>query len=437
LRYFALQKQCLDLEEAVQVYHREGRRSDQEQLLEKMGRAVQEGDKELYDSLIQGKTQSLLPTQDEAGYNKWLEIQWLAAKKRWSRDAAPSPSNPVLSEALPPPPAAPPLPSSFAPPPTATAAQPLPQQATIPPPPAPSKIPEPIPAAKEQAAPKRPSISLWVWGLPTAVIVVVVLVLFLRHSSPRTQVVINPAPAPSKSSSAPPPASSTGPVTLNELLQLFDHANKAAAPEIRTRAYREFMQKGADFAMAHPAETNLWVKRAKSAMELDYPDAGWVAGKKLTALNLTHSQNPEMRGVMADLASKGWLGPTRPQRSGRPWTKEQAIVAASDGDEEAQVALGNFYFSGLWGFNQDAAQAAQWYRKAAEQGNSAGQEHLGAMYEFGRGVRQDFAEALRWFRKAAEEGDPVAQNNLAFLSLHGLGGETNNTEALKLVSPGP
>jgi TPR repeat protein len=59
------------------------------------------------------------------------------------------------------------------------------------------------------------------------------------------------------------------------------------------------------------------------------------------------------------------------------------------------------------------AEAVRWYRKAAEQGNAAGQTNLGWMYAEGRGgLAKDDGEAVRWYRKAAEQGDPEARSKL-------------------------
>jgi len=58
---------------------------------------------------------------------------------------------------------------------------------------------------------------------------------------------------------------------------------------------------------------------------------------------------------------------------------------------------------------RDHAEAARWYRKAAEQGDAGAQYNLGVMYKNGQGVKQDHAEAVRWLRKAAEQGHANAQ----------------------------
>jgi TPR repeat protein len=61
---------------------------------------------------------------------------------------------------------------------------------------------------------------------------------------------------------------------------------------------------------------------------------------------------------------------------------------------------------------QDLPQAAQWYRRAAEQGHALAAFNLGLMYAAGQGVSQDDGAARDWLRRAAEHGDPGAQFNL-------------------------
>jgi hypothetical protein len=62
---------------------------------------------------------------------------------------------------------------------------------------------------------------------------------------------------------------------------------------------------------------------------------------------------------------------------------------------------------------KDSAQAARWYKKAAEQGHAFAQHNLALLYAKGDGVARDPVEAFRWEQKAAEQGDPNAQYNLA------------------------
>jgi hypothetical protein len=51
---------------------------------------------------------------------------------------------------------------------------------------------------------------------------------------------------------------------------------------------------------------------------------------------------------------------------------------------------------------QDLAEAANWFRRAAEQGLAGSQMILGQMYEQGEGVAKDAEEARRWYARAEE-----------------------------------
>jgi hypothetical protein len=51
-------------------------------------------------------------------------------------------------------------------------------------------------------------------------------------------------------------------------------------------------------------------------------------------------------------------------------------------------------------------------RRAAEQGGAEAQYNLGVMYAKGRGVEQNEAEALQWIRKAADQGNEPAKQAL-------------------------
>ena len=104
--------------------------------------------------------------------------------------------------------------------------------------------------------------------------------------------------------------------------------------------------------------------------------------------------------------------------------------AAEQGFAMAQHSLGSMYEIGQ-GFSQDYAEAVKWYRKAAEQGHAEAQFGLGYMYYHGQGVPQDYAEAVLWYRKAAEQGYDNAQNDLGRMYRHGQGVPQDYTEAVK------
>lgn len=65
------------------------------------------------------------------------------------------------------------------------------------------------------------------------------------------------------------------------------------------------------------------------------------------------------------------------------------------------------------GVEQSDAEAAKWFRKAADQGHADAQYQLGVMCQNGWGVAKDEGEAQRWFRQAANQGHAQAQAKLS------------------------
>jgi hypothetical protein len=51
---------------------------------------------------------------------------------------------------------------------------------------------------------------------------------------------------------------------------------------------------------------------------------------------------------------------------------------------------------------KDEKQAAEWFRRAAEQGLAGSQITLGMLYEQGIGVEKNEAEAKKWYEKAQQ-----------------------------------
>jgi TPR repeat protein len=82
--------------------------------------------------------------------------------------------------------------------------------------------------------------------------------------------------------------------------------------------------------------------------------------------------------------------------------------AAESGDSNAELMVGQCYKNGT-GVGQDLTEAASWYRKAAEHGNVLGQMALGMAYSQGQGFQTNEAEAEKWLGKAAESGHPFPQ----------------------------
>jgi hypothetical protein len=80
---------------------------------------------------------------------------------------------------------------------------------------------------------------------------------------------------------------------------------------------------------------------------------------------------------------------------------EWCLREAAAGDAKAQYALGLFYERGKPpALLQDYAEAAKWYRKAAEQGHAGAQLYLGILLAQANGVERNFVEAYKWIALA-------------------------------------
>jgi TPR repeat protein len=66
------------------------------------------------------------------------------------------------------------------------------------------------------------------------------------------------------------------------------------------------------------------------------------------------------------------------------------------------------------GVSQNHAEAAKWFREAAEHGYVSAQKNLGAKYGRGQGVPQSDVEAYVWSSIAVISGDEGAMNNRDF-----------------------
>lgn len=123
-------------------------------------------------------------------------------------------------------------------------------------------------------------------------------------------------------------------------------------------------------------------------------------------------------------------GQPAPISSAEPATfsaSELAIIKtrAGVGDIKAEMDLAEAYETGS-GVPANDEVAAQWCRKAAEQGYARAQNHLGTMYRMGIGVEKNKEEAVNWYRKAARQKYPTAMFNLGTAYYNGDGVQTND-----------
>ena len=107
---------------------------------------------------------------------------------------------------------------------------------------------------------------------------------------------------------------------------------------------------------------------------------------------------------------------------------------ADGGDPAAQWWLGTAYARG-WGAEQDAARAAQWFRKAARQGFADARQKLAELeapdwYALYR-QEPDQVQRTEYLKKAAQQGHAEAQCQLGNRYLSGLGVEEDEAQAVQ------
>ncbi|HKX09923.1 MAG TPA: tetratricopeptide repeat-containing serine protease family protein [Stellaceae bacterium] len=110
-----------------------------------------------------------------------------------------------------------------------------------------------------------------------------------------------------------------------------------------------------------------------------------------------------------------------------------AVVACRGPAEQADASCQNLMgvlFSEGRGVPKNDSEAAQWFRKAAEQGHGHACFNLGRAYQFGDGVKQSNEEAAKWYRKAAELRVPEGELGLGALIIMV---DRNYREGLKWV----
>jgi hypothetical protein len=93
---------------------------------------------------------------------------------------------------------------------------------------------------------------------------------------------------------------------------------------------------------------------------------------------------------------------------------EYSQTEANQGDLSL-TELGFAQQLGLHGTIKNLAKAVATFQKAADQGDSRAQCHLGELYERGEGVPKDLKKARELYQKAADQGNPRAVEDLAKL----------------------
>jgi len=174
------------------------------------------------------------------------------------------------------------------------------------------------------------------------------------------------------------------------------------------------------------AEAIRWYRRAA-----EQPTSNWDG---LDANNTSASGNDsgfEEKGLVAAQTRLGRLlfyGPGIPRdyAEAAKWFR----LAADNGSVFSQCMLAGMYSNGD-GVPRDDAEAARLYKEPAERGYPPAQYSLGVLFRFGRGVPQNHEEAVRWFRLAAENGHNEARFELACAFVMGQGAPRSHSDGAR------
>lgn len=90
-----------------------------------------------------------------------------------------------------------------------------------------------------------------------------------------------------------------------------------------------------------------------------------------------------------------------------------SLALAGKGDANAQGRVGAMYYLGE-GTSEDIAEAAKWFRKAADNGLVEAQVVMAALSDIGQGVSQDYTAATNWYEKAAGQGHEPSRGILNY-----------------------
>jgi hypothetical protein len=162
------------------------------------------------------------------------------------------------------------------------------------------------------------------------------------------------------------------------------------------------------------------VPRPSSAVEKAAPGAKRVLAVMVAeALALARSKSntqpdsvPDLSEEAEDFYRRGLECENRGDRSQAFQFYKQA---AEKGDSWAQYKVGRSYLHGDV-IPQNFDEGVKWIRKAAENGEDVARVVLGALYLFGDGVRKDYEESVKWFGEATVMGKHETQALLSFFN---------------------
>jgi len=159
----------------------------------------------------------------------------------------------------------------------------------------------------------------------------------------------------------------------------------------------------------------MWIARVYSTGRMGYPSnksrAQTIASSVIGDVEAMADAGVSEAQFLIGAAYAEALGKDRNDSMAADWYRR----AADNGHVLAAHNLGNSHFSGT-GVPQDDALAVVWWTQAAQAGDAIVQYRLGQMYEQGRGVELDLEKAVSWYQDSARRGNSNAETALERLA---------------------
>ena len=155
-------------------------------------------------------------------------------------------------------------------------------------------------------------------------------------------------------------------------------------------------------------------------------DDSSLPGRSLTEATPLQAQQGDTTAMLR-MAYFYFDGPksVRDATAGMRWARRAADAGSAQGMFDMGLAHDRS------GAAADKAEAARWYAKAAELGDTSAMINLAALQLAGSGTAKDEAAAARWVRKAAEAGAAEAMLDMGWMSARGVGVPHDDAEALR------
>jgi TPR repeat protein len=172
------------------------------------------------------------------------------------------------------------------------------------------------------------------------------------------------------------------------------------------------------------------VEALNYAAEKGHPGALWKLGRMYQTGDLVTEDDQKAMELFARMASE--------YGDGNPYGPDAPFVA------DAFVTLGTYYQNGIPGsVDADPQRARRFFAYAASYfGDADAQFALATMLRAGEGGEQNAHQAARWFKLAARKGHVGAQAEFGYMLYEGIGTERRPVEGLmwlsiaRLSSPG-